>query len=147
MAAVSQQQQQQQQQQLPPAIQYREILQECDQLARKIAEFEVDRNEHILVEETLKPLDGSRRAYRLVGDVLVERSVQEVLPSVTSNRENVRLWGLLPRNQVPMGILIKLFFSLSCSSLCQYNGISQHCFIHLPVGTCVVVGSYHQGSP
>lgn len=87
--AQSQQQQQQQQQQIPPAVQYREILQECDQLARRIAEFEVDRNEHILVEETLKPLDGSRRAYRLVGDVLVERSVQEVLPSVTSNRENL----------------------------------------------------------
>ncbi len=84
-------QSQQQQQQLPPAVQYREILQECDQLARKIAELEVDRNEHILVEETLKPLEGSRRAYRLVGDVLVERSVKEVLPSVTSNKENVSM--------------------------------------------------------
>lgn len=81
--------QQQQQQQLPPQIQYREILQECQQLMQKIAELEVDRNEHVLVEETLKPLDGSRRAYRLVGDVLVERSVKEVLPSVTMNKDNV----------------------------------------------------------
>ena len=78
-----------QQQQLPPAIQYREIMQECQQLMQKIAELEVDRNEHVLVEETLKPLDGGRRAYRLVGDVLVERTVEEVLPSVTSNKENV----------------------------------------------------------
>lgn len=61
---------------------------------QKIAELEVDRNEHVLVEDTLKVLDGDRRAYRLVGDILVERSVKEVLPSVTSNKDNVRLgWG------------------------------------------------------
>ena len=42
-----------------------------------------------LVEETLAPLDPDRRAYRLVGGILVERTVKEVLPSVTSNRENV----------------------------------------------------------
>ena len=42
-----------------------------------------------LVEKTLKPLDPERRAYRLVGGVLVERTVLEVLPSVTANRENV----------------------------------------------------------
>ena len=81
---------QQSQQQLPPAVQYREILAECQQLMQKIAELEVDRNEHILVEDTLKPLDGSRRAYRLVGDVLVERTIKEVLPSVTTNKDNVR---------------------------------------------------------
>jgi chaperonin cofactor prefoldin len=75
---------------LPPQIQYREIMGECQRLMQKIAELEVDRNEHILVEETLTPLDPSRRAYRLVGEVLVERSVAEVLPSVTTNKENVR---------------------------------------------------------
>ena len=71
------------------ALQYREIMQECQKHMTKIAELEVDRNEHQLVEETLKPLDPKRRAYRLVGEVLVERTVQEVLPSVTANRENV----------------------------------------------------------
>ena len=49
----------------------------------------MDRNEHRLVEDTLRPLDGNRRAYRLVGEVLVERTVEEVLPSVMTNRENV----------------------------------------------------------
>ena len=53
---------------------------------------EMDRNEHRLVEETLQPLDPDRRAYRLVGSILVERNVGEVLPSVTSNRENVSNW-------------------------------------------------------
>lgn len=75
---------------VPPAIQYREIMGECQRLMTKIAELEVDRNEHTLVEETLKPLDPTRRAYRLVGEVLVERTVGEVLPSVVTNKENVR---------------------------------------------------------
>jgi prefoldin subunit 2 len=62
---------------------------ECQQLMTKVAELEVDRNEHLLVEDTLKTMDGDRRAFRLVGDVLVERNVAEVLPSVTKNKENV----------------------------------------------------------
>ncbi|KAL3940948.1 MAG: hypothetical protein SGBAC_004601 [Bacillariaceae sp.] len=73
----------------PPQIQYRDIMAECQRLMQKIAELEVDRNEHMLVEETLKPLDPSRRAYRLVGEVLVERSVADVLPSVAANKENL----------------------------------------------------------
>lgn len=42
-----------------------------------------------LVEDALKPLDKNRRAFRLVGGVLVERTVGEVLPSVSSNRANL----------------------------------------------------------
>ena len=68
---------------------YNELIQEQQQLAQKISEFEMDCNEHKLVEETLAPLDPNRRAYRLVGEVLVERTVEEVLPSVKKNRENV----------------------------------------------------------
>jgi prefoldin subunit 2 len=62
----------------------------------KVADLESDLVEHSLVEDTLKPLDGGRKAYRLVGDVLVERSVAEVLPSITKNKENVgdKQWSL-----------------------------------------------------
>ncbi len=42
-----------------------------------------------LVEETLAPLDEKRRAFRLVGGILVERTVGEVLPSVITNRNNL----------------------------------------------------------
>mmetsp|Transcript_108 Transcript_108/g.284 ORF Transcript_108/g.284 Transcript_108/m.284 type:complete len:108 (+) Transcript_108:155-478(+) len=73
----------------PPAVQYRDHMAECQQLMTKIADLESDRNEHILVEDTLKPLDDSRRAYRLVGDVLVERTVAEILPSITQNKNNL----------------------------------------------------------
>jgi prefoldin subunit 2 len=68
---------------------YRELIQEAQQLLAKVTELEIERNEHKLVEDTLKPLDGNRRAFRLVGGVLVERTVAEVLPSVRSNRENL----------------------------------------------------------
>lgn len=71
--------------------QYRELVQDSQRLAQKISELETDRNEHKLVEETLTPLDPSRKAYRLVGEVLVERTVQEVLPSVQANRANVSI--------------------------------------------------------
>jgi Prefoldin subunit len=72
-----------------PAVRYRELVSECNQLMNKVADLESDLVEHALVEDTLKPLDGGRRAYRLVGDVLVERTVAEVLPSITKNKENV----------------------------------------------------------
>ena len=71
--------------------QFNELMRESQNLANKIAELEIDRNEHVLVEETLGPLDPSRKAFRLVGEVLVERTVEEVLPSVQKNRENVSL--------------------------------------------------------
>jgi prefoldin subunit 2 len=80
-----------QQQQVPSNIlqQYRDILSECQKIQGKISELEVDRAEHVLVEETLQPLDPSRRAFRLVGECLVERTVQDVLPTIAANRENV----------------------------------------------------------
>jgi len=84
----------------PPAEaiqQYRELMQNSQRMAAKIAELETDRNEHRLVEDTLRPLDADRRAYRLVGSVLVERNVGEVLPSVAMNRENVSRQSLLLR--------------------------------------------------
>ena len=99
-----------------PAIVYREIMGECQRLMQKIAELDVDRNEHSLVEETLKPLDPKRRAYRLVGEVLVERTVEEVLPSVTGNRENVSV------NECSVVLLCSNWRMLSGPSLfCSFN--------------------------
>ena len=71
-------------------IQYNELKNECNQYMNKIMELELDRNEHILVEETLQPLDPNRRAYRLINEILVERTIADVLPTVISNRQNVR---------------------------------------------------------
>ena len=92
----------------------------------KVAELEMDRNEHRLVEETLGPLDSDRRAYRLVGEVLVERTVGEVLPSVKSNRENVsRIISVRPyllckfsRLMISVAFFLPNFFdSVVCSCI------------------------------
>lgn len=42
-----------------------------------------------LVIETLKEVDHSRKCFRLVGGVLVERTVKEVLPALENNKEQV----------------------------------------------------------
>jgi prefoldin subunit 2 len=64
---------------------YRRMLKECQDIRRKIAELEQEAQEHRLVMDTLGDIEESRRAYRLVGGVLVERTVGEVLPSVSQN--------------------------------------------------------------
>ena len=82
----------------PPAeaIQrFRDLMRQSQQLVSKISELEMERNEHKLVEDTLRPLDPSRRAFRLVGGVLVERNVGEVLPSIQQSRENVSTSSVL----------------------------------------------------
>ena len=48
-----------------------------------------------LVEETMQPLDSDRRAFRMVGGVLVERTVGEVLPVVIDNRKKVSTFEVL----------------------------------------------------
>lgn len=68
---------------------YRGLKSEIKQLAEKIAELEMDVNEHTRVMETLAPLDPSRKAFRMIGGVLVERTVQEVLPAVETNKNGI----------------------------------------------------------
>lgn len=42
-----------------------------------------------LVIDTLREVDPSRKCFRLVGGVLVERTVKEVLPALETNKEQV----------------------------------------------------------
>ena len=41
--------------------------------------------------ETLNEVDGNRKCFRMVGGVLVERTVKEVLPSLENNKEKASL--------------------------------------------------------
>eukprot|EP01127_Copromyxa_protea_P023717 TRINITY_DN8_c0_g1_i1.p1 TRINITY_DN8_c0_g1~~TRINITY_DN8_c0_g1_i1.p1 ORF type:complete len:134 (+),score=41.71 TRINITY_DN8_c0_g1_i1:175-576(+) len=61
---------------------------EVDAITRKIGELEAQRDEHSLVIKAISGLEAERRCYRMVGGVLVERSVGEVLPVLTTNRDN-----------------------------------------------------------
>ncbi|NXM07452.1 PFD2 protein, partial [Tyrannus savana] len=42
-----------------------------------------------LVIETLREVDPTRKCFRMVGGVLVERTVKEVLPALESNKEQI----------------------------------------------------------
>ena len=45
--------------------------------------------EHEAVIKALSNLDPDRKCFRLVGEVLVERTVSEVLPAVSANHEQI----------------------------------------------------------
>ncbi|PSC72135.1 Prefoldin subunit 2 [Micractinium conductrix] len=68
---------------------FQQILQERDQLTSAQIDQQAKMAEHDLVIKTLEPLEPGRKCFRLVGDVLVERSVGEVLPAVKSNRDQL----------------------------------------------------------
>merc|ERR1712226_766591 len=55
----------------------------------KISELEDERKEHDLVIDALKEVDGDRKCFRMVGGVLVERTVKEVLPALQTNHEQL----------------------------------------------------------
>jgi prefoldin subunit 2 len=69
---------------------YKAMRAEVRQLSEKIAELEVETAEHVRVIGTLKELPATRKAYRMVGGVLVERTVAEVLPAVTANHDGIQ---------------------------------------------------------
>ncbi|XP_029311084.1 prefoldin subunit 2 [Cottoperca gobio] len=68
---------------------FQRMRQEQRSMASKSADLEMEINEHGLVIETLKEVDPSRKCFRLVGGVLVERTVKEVLPALESNKEQI----------------------------------------------------------
>eukprot|EP01027_Heterolobosea_sp_BB2_P009154 GEZU01013537.1.p1 GENE.GEZU01013537.1~~GEZU01013537.1.p1 ORF type:complete len:114 (+),score=23.10 GEZU01013537.1:147-488(+) len=68
---------------------FQQLRNEFNTYANKIAELELDQTDHRLVVGTLQKLEPERRCFRLVGGVLVERTVAEVLPAVQKNLEGV----------------------------------------------------------
>ncbi|XP_030638397.1 prefoldin subunit 2-like [Chanos chanos] len=68
---------------------FQRLRQEQRSIATKAAELEMEINEHSLVIDALKEVDPSRKCYRLVGGVLVERTVEEVLPALENNKEQI----------------------------------------------------------
>lgn len=70
---------------------YKRMSSDCQAMAAKISELSMERDEHKLVIDTLTSLEPERRAFRLIGGVLVELTVGEVMPRVTENFEGVLL--------------------------------------------------------
>ena len=55
-------------------------------MRRKIQELDQELQDHVLVLQNLTPLDADRRCFRLIGGVLVERTVGEVRPKIEDNK-------------------------------------------------------------
>ncbi|CAH2109279.1 unnamed protein product [Euphydryas editha] len=68
---------------------FQNLRSEQRQLANKISELEMDLNEHKIVIETLQAVEPSRKCFRMVGGVVVERTVAEVLPELEVNKERL----------------------------------------------------------
>ncbi|KAG6842053.1 hypothetical protein C0991_003579 [Blastosporella zonata] len=62
-------------------------------LAGKIGELEQQADEHSLVLTTLKDAldeEPDRKCFRLIGGVLVERTVKDVVPTLLTTRDGIR---------------------------------------------------------
>eukprot|EP00656_Telonema_subtile_P017005 TRINITY_DN19021_c0_g1_i2.p1 TRINITY_DN19021_c0_g1~~TRINITY_DN19021_c0_g1_i2.p1 ORF type:complete len:178 (+),score=68.96 TRINITY_DN19021_c0_g1_i2:132-665(+) len=69
--------------------QFQKLKTEKNELSSKMAEIKMDKNEHEMCIKTMAPFDASRKCWRLVGGVLVERTVGEVLPAIKENVANI----------------------------------------------------------
>ncbi|KAK5940567.1 Cochaperone prefoldin complex subunit [Knufia obscura] len=70
--------------------QYQNYKSTLQSLAQKVGEIEQEIEEHKLVTETLEPLPGDRKCFRLINGVLVERTVKEVLPALKTNSDGLK---------------------------------------------------------
>jgi prefoldin subunit 2 len=66
------------------------LRQELASIWTKIGELDMEKNEHVLVLNAISELESSRKCFRLIGGVLVERTVGEVLPAVTRNKDGLQ---------------------------------------------------------
>ncbi|CAD2219271.1 hypothetical protein AGDE_05283 [Angomonas deanei] len=70
--------------------QYNKLRQEQNKILSVIGDLENESHEHDLVIAELEKLDGSRCCHRLVGGVLVERTVADVLPQLKENTASIK---------------------------------------------------------
>ncbi|KAJ2913298.1 hypothetical protein MD484_g7118, partial [Candolleomyces efflorescens] len=71
---------------------YVRMQNELQSLASKIGELESEAEEHTLVLGTLEEAlaeDPDRKCFRLIGGVLTERTVKEVVPALKTNRDGI----------------------------------------------------------
>lgn len=68
---------------------FNQLRQKQRDVAEKAAEMEMELQEHRAVIDTIKDMDESRKCFRMVGGVLTERTVGDVLPSLRHNERNL----------------------------------------------------------
>ncbi|KAK9907474.1 hypothetical protein WJX75_004342 [Coccomyxa subellipsoidea] len=68
---------------------FQELRNELSVLSGRANELASESREHDLVLKALEPMDGDRKCYRVVGEILVERTVAEVKPAVKGNKKQL----------------------------------------------------------
>lgn len=101
---------------------------ELRSLAAKIEELSADANEHGLVLKTLEPMEKDRKCFRLIGGVLVERTVADVAPSVKTNKDQLDLVCPL-ESKSPTGVNIQQ--RAKSDADLSFCSLSQDCAVNL----------------
>lgn len=70
--------------------QYQNYKNTLQQISQKIGDIEQEAEEHKLVLDTLSPLSGDRKCFRMINGVLVERTVRDVIPTLQTNAEGLK---------------------------------------------------------
>lgn len=70
--------------------QYNQYKSTLTQISQKIGDIESQSEEHKLVLETLDGVDESRKCFRMIGGVLVEKTVGEVKPVLQTNHNGLK---------------------------------------------------------
>ncbi|KAI5366325.1 Putative prefoldin beta [Septoria linicola] len=71
-------------------VQYSNFKETLQAIAQKIGDVEQEAEEHKLVLETLTPLTGDRKCFRMINGVLTERTVKDVLPALQTNADGLK---------------------------------------------------------
>jgi len=70
-------------------MKFNQMRQEQRIVVNKISELEAEVSEHSVVIETLKNVGSERKCFRMVGGILSERTVKEVLPELENNKTQI----------------------------------------------------------
>ncbi|KAK9897399.1 Prefoldin beta-like protein [Cystobasidium minutum MCA 4210] len=66
---------------------------ELSEIINKVSELERDADEHTLVLETLRQVneeDPDRKCFRMIGGILVQKTVKDILPQLQTNYQGVQ---------------------------------------------------------
>lgn len=59
-------------------------------MSERLSEVQMEYSEHMAVLDALKGLEKGRKCHRLIGGVLVERTVEQVVPAIETNLAGVQ---------------------------------------------------------
>ena len=68
---------------------YQKLVDERNALANATLDRQAEVEQHDLVIQRLKPMECGRKCFQLVGDVLVQSTVMEVLPTLEQTRNQL----------------------------------------------------------